>query len=252
MSMDSVILMDQRGGKRLVRLGEGMLKVDGLGVLDSAKLSSAIGKSVEIAGRKFLVLSASLLDHLEHMERGAQIITAKDSASIVQRCDIGTGDLVVEGGAGSGALTVVLARAVSPNGRVVSYDLRAEFAETARRNVERAGLSPVLELKIADINAGISERNAKAVVLDLPEPWRALAVAWEALAPCGHIGSYSPTMEQVKETVRVMRTLPFVDFRTTEIIEREIEVKETGTRPAFAALGHTGYITTARKVLETL
>ena len=225
MSMDSVVLMDQRGGKRLVRLGEGMLKVDGLGVLDSAKLSSAIGKSVDIAGRKFLVLSASLLDHLEHMERGAQIITAKDSASIVQRCDIGAGDLVVEGGAGSGALTVVLARAVSPNGKVVSYDLRAEFAETARRNVERAGLSPVLELKIADINAGISERGAKAVVLDLPEPWRALAAAWEALAPCGHIGSYSPTMEQVKET---------------------------GTRPAFAALGHTGYITTARKVLETL
>lgn len=252
MSMDSVVLIDQHGGKKLIRLGEGMLRIDGLGVLDSAKLSSAIGKSVEIAGKKFLVLSASLLDHIEHMERSAQIITAKDSASIVQRCDIGAGDLVVEGGAGSGALTIVLARAVGPNGKVVSYDLRAEFAETAKRNVERAGLSSVVQLKVADINSGISERDAKAVVLDLPEPWRALKVAWEALAPCGHIGSYSPTMEQVKETVRVMRTMPFVDFRTTEIIEREIEVKETGTRPAFAALGHTGYITTARKVIESL
>jgi len=250
--MDSVVLIDQHGGKKLIRLGEGMLRIDGLGVLDSAKLSSAIGKSVEIAGKKFLVLSASLLDHIEHMERSAQIITAKDSASIVQRCDIGAGDLVVEGGAGSGALTIVLARAVGPNGKVVSYDLRAEFAETAKRNVERAGLSSVVQLKVADINSGISERDAKAVVLDLPEPWRALKVAWEALAPCGHIGSYSPTMEQVKETVRVMRTMPFVDFRTTEIIEREIEVKETGTRPAFAALGHTGYITTARKVIESL
>jgi len=250
-SMDSVVLMDQRGGKRLIRLGEGMLKVDGLGVLDSAKLSAAIGKSVEVAGRKFLVLSASLMDHLKHIERGAQIITAKDSASIVQRCDIKAGDLVVEGGAGSGAMTVVLARAVNPGGRVVSYEIRDEFAETVRRNVERTGLSSLVELKVADINAGVSERGAKAVVLDLPEPWRALAGAWEALAPCGHIGSYSPTMEQVKETVRAMRLLPFVDFRTTEIIEREIEVKETGTRPAFAALGHTGYITTARKVLET-
>ena len=90
------------------------------------------------------------------------------------------------------------------------------------------------------------------MILDLPEPWRAIPVAWRALAPCGHLGTYSPTMEQVKETVRVMRTLPFVDIRTTEIIEREIEVKETGTRPAFAALGHTGYITTARKVLEII
>lgn len=252
MSMDSVVLIDQRGGKKLIRLGEGMLMVDGVGVLDSAKLSSAVGRCVEIAGRKFLVLTASTLDHLEHMERGAQIITAKDSASIVQRCDIGAGDIVVEGGAGSGALTIVLAHAVSPTGKVVSYDVRPEFAETVRRNVERAGLSAVVELKIADMNAGISERGAKAVILDLPEPWKALAAAWEALAPCGHIGSYSPTMEQVKETVRVMRALPFVDYRTTEIIEREIEVKNTGTRPAFAALGHTGYITTARKVLETL
>jgi len=244
--------MDQRGGKKLVRLEAGMLKIEGLGVLDSAKLSSAIGRGVEIAGKRFLVLSASILDHLEHIERGAQIITAKDSASIVQRCDISAGDLVVEGGTGSGALTVVLARAVQPGGKVVSYDIRVGFVETARRNLARAGLTSAVEFKISDINEGMSERGAKAVVLDLPEPWRAVAGAWEALAPCGHACSYSPTMEQVKETVRVMRALPFVDFRTTEIIEREIEVKETGTRPAFAALGHTGYITTARKVLETL
>ena len=250
--MDSVVLMDKQGRKRLVRLGAGMLNVEGLGVLDSAKVSSSIGKPVEIAGRKFLVLSASLTDHLENIERGAQIVVAKDSASIVQRCDIMAGDLVVEGGSGSGALTLALAHAVFPDGRVVSYELREDFAGIARRNVAAAGLSGAVEVRLGDITSGITERDAKAVVLDLPEPWLAIPAAWNALAPCGHIASYSPTMEQVKETVRALKALPFVEIRTTEILEREIEVKETGVRPAFAPIGHTGYITTARKVLEAL
>lgn len=250
--MDCVVLVDQRGGKRLVHLSEGMIKVEGLGVLDSAKISSSVGRSMEVAGRRFLVLTASMLDHLGNLERGAQIVGAKDSASIVQRCDIRAGDLVIEGGAGSGALTIALASAVRPSGRVVSYELREDFAETARGNIERAGLSSIVYIKNADMNAGISERGAKAVVLDLPEPWRIVSSAWEALTPCGFLASYSPTMEQVKETARAIRARPFIDMRTTEIIEREMEVKETGVRPAFAALGHTGYVTTARKVLERL
>lgn len=250
--MDSVILLDGKGHKRLVRLGEGMLKVEGFGVLDSSKLAASIGKVLSVAGRRFLVMTPATLDHIDNIQRGAQIVVAKDSASIVQRCDIGAGDTVVEGGAGSAALTIALARAVSPTGKVVSYEIREDFAETARRNVAAAGYSRVAEVKLADVNKGIEEKEVKAVVLDLPEPWHAVPVAWAALAVCGHLASYSPTMEQVKETVRAIRSRPFVDVRTTEIIEREIEVKETGVRPAFAALGHTGYITTARKVLETL
>ena len=248
--MDSVILLDRRGKKHLVHLNEEMSKVEGLGVLDSTKLISSIGKSIDIAGNKFIVLVPSILDYLENIQRRAQIIVAKDSASIVQRCDISTGDLVVEGGAGSGALTIALARAVFPTGKVFSYEVRKDFADIARKNISMAGLLKVVELKEADIEKGIPEKEVNAVILDLPEPWKTVPLAWEALKPCGYLASYSPTMEQVKETVRVMSKLPFVDIRTTEILEREIEVKETGVRPSFATLGHTGYITTARKVLE--
>lgn len=250
--MDSVILLDTRGHKRLVRLGEGMLKVEGLGVIDSGKLGSSVGKAIAVAGKRFLVLAPSTTDRIDNIRRGAQIVVAKDSASIVQRCDIGAGDTVVEGGAGSGALSIALARAVAPTGKVVSYEIREDFADAARRNVASAGFSGTVEVRIADINAGIAERDVRAVVLDLPEPWITVPAAWDALAVCGHLASYSPTMEQVKETTRAIRSRPFVDARTTEILEREIEVKETGVRPAFAALGHTGYITTARKVLENL
>jgi len=48
-----------------------------------------------------------------------------------------------------------------------------------------------------------------------------------------------------------IRARPFVLVRTIEVIEREMEVREVGVRPSFAALGHTGYLTFARKVLDT-
>ncbi len=37
-----------------------------------------------------------------------------------------------------------------------------------------------------------------------------------------------------------------MQVRTLEILERRLEVKR-GTRPAFDMLGHTGYLTFARK-----
>ncbi len=250
--MDSIILLDAKGKKRLVPVEQGMLRIEGLGVIDSSKLLTTVGKTVTVAGKRFLVLTATALDHIECIKRGAQIVVAKDSASIVQRCDLRAGDLVIEGGAGSGALTIALAHAVSPNGRVVSYELREDFASIVRKNLSAAGLDGIAEVKVADVYKGMSERGAKAVILDLPEPWKAVKTSWDALAPCGTLASYSPTVEQVKETVKSIKELPFTELRTTEIIEREIEVKDSGVRPAFAPLGHTGYITTSRKVLESL
>jgi tRNA (adenine57-N1/adenine58-N1)-methyltransferase len=90
-----------------------------------------------------------------------------------------------------------------------------------------------------------------AVFLDIPDPWAAVPSAWEALRPGGHLASFSPNMEQVKETAAAIRKKPFVDQRTIELIEREMEVRDVGVRPSFAALGHTGYLTFARKVLDT-
>jgi len=52
--------------------------------------------------------------------------------------------------------------------------------------------------------------------------------------------------------VAALRAGTFVEIRTLEIIEREIEASESGTHPSFAPLGHTGYLTFARSVLETL
>ena len=89
------------------------------------------------------------------------------------------------------------------------------------------------------------------MILDIPDPWEAVGSSWEALRPCGHFASYSPNMEQVNRTMKALRTGTFVEVRTVEIIEREIVAHEAGTHPSFAPLGHTGYLTFARKVLDT-
>lgn len=245
-----LIILDDGGRKHLVQVEDGIIRVPGVGALDGAKLVARIGRRIEIGGKRFLVLEPSARDLRESMKRVAQTLAPKDLAVIVFEADLRPGSRVVEAGAGSGALTVVLARAVGPAGRVFSYDIREEFLAVARANVHAAALDKIVELKIGDVRKAIAEREVDAVVFDFVDPWNAVGSAWDALRPSGHFASFSPNMEQVKETTSALRERPFVEIRTVEIIEREMEVREVGVRPSFAPLGHTGYLTFARKVLE--
>ncbi len=246
-----VVLLDEKGRRFWLPVAEGPVRVDGLGVIDLARLRGKEGRRVELAGRPFLVLQASTMDMLSNLQREAQTIGPKDIASLLLRADIRPGGHVVEGGSGSGSLTLALACAVGPTGSVASYDLRPEALAVAQRNVHRAGLADVVEFREGDVRTGIRERDQDAVFLDIPDPWAAIPGAWDALRPCGHLAAFSPNMEQVKETVAALRKRPFIDVITLELIEREMEVREVGVRPSFAALGHTGYLTFARKVLDT-
>jgi tRNA (adenine57-N1/adenine58-N1)-methyltransferase len=228
-----------------------MVRIPGVGSFDVAKLEASVGRIVQVGGKSFLVLRASSRDLRGTMERGAQTLTPKDLAAILYEADVVSGARVVEAGAGSGGLTVALARVVAPSGRVYSYDNREEALAVARRNVERAGLSSVVEFGLGDVRERIEQPEVDAVILDLADPWAVVGVAWDALRSCGHLATFTPNMEQVKETVAAIRKRPFVDVRTIELIEREMEVRDVGVRPSFAALGHTGYLTFARKVLDT-
>ena len=227
-----------------------MARVAGLGVLSIEKLRGSLGRKLVVGDRSVLVLPASRRDRMEGLERRAQVIGPKDAATILFHANIGPGDTVVEAGAGSAWLTVALASAVGPHGRIITYEERGDFAAFAEGNLRRAGLLGRVQLRVADIAAGISEKNVEAVVLDIPDPWTAVRPAWEALRVGGSIATFLPNVEQVRQTVEALRDAPFVEVRTLETIERELEVRETGTKPSFAPLGHTGYVTTARKALD--
>ena len=238
-------LVDETGRKRLAGGKAG----DGEFVIDGKRLQASEGKVLSIGGKRFLVLPASLLDRLECIERKAQIVMPKDAATVVFNCGIGPGSVVVEAGIGSGALTIALAHFVGPEGKVVSYEIREEFAALARRNLERAGLSDRVEVRLADVTKGIEERNADAVVLDLPTPWEAVAHARTALRPGGAFCSLSPNSAHVVRTVEELGRQGFVDVQTLENLQRRMLVRDGWMRPE-ETLAHTCYLTFARAAAE--
>ncbi|MFQ5908856.1 MAG: tRNA (adenine-N1)-methyltransferase [Thermoplasmata archaeon] len=248
--MRDVVLLSERGKKWRVPVGKGLRNVRDVGRVNTDGLNRLVGRSIEVKGRTYAVLEPSVRDRIETLHRKAQIVGSKDAAYLVFQVDLQAGDTVVEGGAGSGALTTALAHTVAPSGRVVSYEVRPDFLEVASTNVQEAGYADVVRFREADITQGIEETGLKAVVLDLPEPWAAIPAAKAALRPAGHFASYSPTVEQMRDTVRTLRKEGFVDVWSVELLERRMEVGR-GTRPAFRMLGHTGYTTFARQMEDS-
>ena len=237
-------LIKARGGEKF-HTHKGFIQLDQvLGMRFGDKVTTSMGYS-------FYLLKPSIYDYLEKTSRSTQIIYLKDAAIISAYAAIGSGSRVLEAGTGSGALTTVLANHVRPDGRVYSYDVRPEFQEKARRNIVRAGLAEFVELKIGDVVEGFAERNVDAVVLDLATPWLIVPRVYEALRGGGHIVSFSPTIEQVVKTVGAMQG-GFVAIETVECISRRYKVKEGETRPETLMIGHTGYITHARKIYREM
>jgi len=234
----------------LVRLALGPQKIGEEGVLDlSGQVGQRPGGTVTWLGTPYWALRPSLSDLLGAVRRGAQIITAKDAAQLLFLAGVGPGATVAEAGAGSGALTIVLAYAVGPNGRVISYDRREDFLEAAKANVRRAGLESRVSFRQRDVVAeGLDAVDLSSVVLDLPEPWSVLASVRSALAPGGYVATYTPTYNQLETTVRSLRELEFDEVRALELLERGLHVGDGGTRPAFEMLGHTGFLATGRRV----
>jgi tRNA (adenine57-N1/adenine58-N1)-methyltransferase len=231
------------GGKTF-HTHKGFIKIDDLlGKKFGFRLPSSLGT-------EFTVLKPTLIDYMIKSSRKTQITYPKDAALIVMFSGIGSGSRVVESGTGTGALTTVLAHYVKPGGKVFTYEFREEFQKTAEKNLKRANLLDFVELKKADITAGIEESNVDAVILDLAVPWLVIVHAYEALKPSGALVSFSPTIDQVVKTVEALRENGFVLIETVECLTRALQVERGKTRPHTMMTGHTGYITHARKVVK--
>lgn len=249
---DIIVLIPKSSGQRIsLKIQGKSQKIPGLGVYNPEKLvGKQYGSSITLGKNKYWLLPANTPDHIETLKRKAQIILPKDSAMIGFYCGLRPGSRVVEGGLGSGALTIELLTLVGATGKVTTYETRSDFAKVGTSNIEQAGLASSWELKLEDISKGISEHDLDAVILDIPEPEHVIEHAYLALRPGGVFACYVPTMNQVERLVTTIRTHPFIDIRTLETLQRELVVGSGGTRPAFDMLGHTGYTTIARKVLR--
>lgn len=248
---DIVVLVDESLKKILVDTNGKTDKIRGIGVIDPKTLVGKIyGEKLTIGTKLFWLLVPSLQDKLQGLHRQAQIILPRDAAHILMNCAIEPGQTVLEAGIGSGSLTIALASAVAPNGKVISYDIRQEFIDHAMKNLTQAGLSDRVNVTLKDVTEGIDEQDLDAVILDMPNPWAAVGHSWKALKVGGYLGTYSPLISQVEQTVNEIAKHPFIECKTYENIQREMVVSKHGTRPSFEMLGHTGYLTFARKVLS--
>ena len=206
---------------------------------------------VSSLGVEFYALRPFIRDRILKTDRRTQVLYPKDIGYLLIQLDVGSGSRVVEAGTGSGALTMALANAVRPDGMVYTYEINPKFQRVAAGNIERAGLADYVELKEGDVTEGIDEEEVDVVILDLATPWAVVQLAYEALAGGGVFASFSPTIEQVMKTVSAIREHPFIVVETVELILRNITVAENKTRPQTRMIGHSGYITSARKVLES-
>ncbi len=202
------------------------------------------------SGTMFQIHKPSQNDIQISMGRATQIIYPKDAATIVNEAGICAGSRVVEAGTGSGSLTWVLSRIVGSEGQVYTYEVREDMYNQAQKNLKRFADMDCITMYNKDVLDGIEEQDVDAVVFDLATPWLAVKEAHAALKPSRFVVSYSPTIEQVMKTCKELGAEgKWGMVKTLEILEREIMVREGKTRPPTWMVGHTGYISFARKLV---
>ncbi|HIC92707.1 MAG TPA: tRNA (adenine-N1)-methyltransferase [Anaerolineae bacterium] len=196
----------------------------------------------------FLVLEPSTHDLILDLERTTQIMYPKDIGYVLLKMNIKPGSRVVEAGTGSGGLTLALARAVMPTGRVYSYEVRPDVLRLAAKNLDKLGLLPFVELKERDIGEGFDEVDADALFLDLRTPWLYLAQARAALKSGGFFGALLPTANQVVQLIGALPDHGFDAIEVEELLLRPYKAVPARLRPADRMVAHTGYLIFARKV----
>jgi tRNA (adenine57-N1/adenine58-N1)-methyltransferase len=249
---ERVVLLDGRGRRYLLRLEAGAtFHFHGGALPHDLVIGSDEGTTVHTTtGAPLVAFRPRLADFVLKMARGAQVIYPKDLGAILVYGDVFPGARVLEAGTGSGALTLALCRAVGPEGRVVSYEVREEFRDVARQNAaDFFGKMPAwLDLRLGDVREVAQlEETFHRLLLDLPEPWKVLPDVAGALLPGGVVCTYLPTTGQVQEAVEALQGNGFTELTTFEILFRTWHVEPRSVRPDHRMVAHTGFVTVARK-----
>jgi tRNA (adenine57-N1/adenine58-N1)-methyltransferase catalytic subunit len=250
---ERVQLTDPKGRMHTVTLEPGKQFHTHRGAIEHDALIGQPEGSVvtSTSGTGYLAMRPLLSDFVLSMPRGAAVVYPKDAAQIVGLGDIHPGATVLEAGAGSGALTCSLLRAVGPSGRVVSYENRADHAEVAVRNVEtfHGGRPDNWTLRIADIADHRPDEVADRVVLDMLSPWTVLGQVSDALRPGGVLIGYVATTTQLSRLVEALREHGgYTEPTAWETVVRGWHVVGLAVRPEHRMIGHTAFLVTARRL----
>jgi tRNA (adenine57-N1/adenine58-N1)-methyltransferase len=250
---DRVLLVDNRRRRHLVVLVAGGQFHTHAGIIEHDDVighpDGTIVKTTR--GARLTALRPTLAEYILEMPRGAQVIYPKDIGPILILADIFPGARVLESGVGSGALTSALLRAVGPGGSVTGYEIRDDFAQRATQNVHGfLGTDVPLAVQVRDVYEGIDEREVDRIILDLPEPWRVVKHAADALVPGGIMLAYLPTILQVGRLREELNSAPFSMIESLEVLQRGWHVEGQSIRPDHRMVAHTGFLTVARRIAD--
>jgi tRNA (adenine57-N1/adenine58-N1)-methyltransferase len=196
----------------------------------------------------FFLLQPSLADLINELPRTTQILYPKDIGFILITMGIGPGQTVMEAGTGSGSMTTALAFAVGPQGRVISYEVKQDVQNLARKNLTRFGLDSRVDFKLRDIQEGFDETDADAFFLDVPNPYDYIPQVRAALKPGGYLCCLIPTFNQVEKTLLSLRQNRFAFVEVCELLLRYYKPDPARIRPTDRMVAHTGFLVFARRI----
>jgi tRNA (adenine57-N1/adenine58-N1)-methyltransferase catalytic subunit len=199
-------------------------------------------------GSPFFLLQPSLADLITELPRTTQILYPKDIGFILVTMGIGPGQTVMEAGTGSGSMTTALAYAVGPAGRVISYEIKPDVQNLARKNLTRFGLDSRVDFKLRDIQQGFDETEADSFFLDVPNPYDYTGQVRAALKPGGFLCCLIPTFNQVEKTLQALRQNKFAFVEVCELLLRYYKPEPARIRPTDRMVAHTGFLVFARRI----
>ncbi len=232
------VIIDEKGNRYFWRKGDFTCT---FGMIKEADIKNGVAESN--IKKKFIIFDGTFADELDNLKRGPALMNKKDIGLIISYAGVGLKSKVVDAGVGCGALASSLARIGCD---VVSYEIKEEHADVARKNFERTGMK--VELKVKDIYEGIDEKNLDLITLDLLEPRKVLKHAYNSLKSGGFLVCYVTNVSQIMEMVGAVEGNEFFIERIIENIEREWDVNSIRARPSSSGIMHTGFLVFLRRI----
>lgn len=245
---ERVLLVDPKKRRYLVVLKEGGQFHSHSGYVEHTEMIGAEEGATVVStrGTRYTVLRPTLADFILEMPRGAQVIYPKDLGPMLMLADVFPGARVLESGVGSGALSMTLLRA---GALVTGYELREDFAARATDNVTSFLGTEALDrysVEVRDCYEGIALEGLDRILLDLPEPWRVVEHAEDALRPGGILVAYTPSIVQATQLREALADGNFGMAQTVEVLNRSWHIEPPAVRPDHRMVAHTGFLTHAR------
>jgi tRNA (adenine57-N1/adenine58-N1)-methyltransferase len=163
----------------------------------------------------------------------------RDIGLVIAYTGMNRNDSVLDSGTGTGIAAIYFGGIAQ---KVTTCEVRPDFARIAEANIRDAGLSNV-EVLASDV---LEVQGLYDIVhLDMTITPDHIRHAHSVLKPGGYLACYTPFLEYLFGVMDEAEPL-FSELKAVECIEREMSRTKRGTRPS-TRVGHTGYLTIARK-----